>query len=93
MFNPRVTAVTMPPTASGEWRMMRPANSRAAGIGEASTLARQIVLLLDGSFAVVLLHRDPSYMETAGKAAYSLTQAALMERPVSAKRRGRQVRG
>jgi AcrR family transcriptional regulator len=63
----------------------------AGGIGDASMLARQILLLLDGSFAVVLLHRDPSYMETAGKAAYSLTQAALMARPVSPKRRGRQA--
>jgi hypothetical protein len=34
--------------------------------------ARQILLLLDGSFAVVLLHRDPGYMETAGEAASSL---------------------
>src|SRR5260221_7605926 len=34
-----------------------------------SLLARQIILLLDGSFAAVLLHRDPSYMETAGEAA------------------------
>lgn len=49
----------------------------AEGIGSGSQLARQIVLLLDGSFAVVLLQRDPSYMETAGEAARSLTQAAL----------------
>jgi AcrR family transcriptional regulator len=39
------------------------------------TLARQTVLLLDGSFAVVLLHRDPSYMETAGEAAHALIRA------------------
>jgi AcrR family transcriptional regulator len=65
----------------------------ADGIGDASTLARQILPLLDGSFAVVLLHRDPSYMETAGKAAYSLTQAALAARPGSSKRRGRQASG
>ena len=32
----------------------------AEGICEATTLARQILLLLDGSFAVVLLHRDAS---------------------------------
>jgi len=63
----------------------------AEGIGDASTLARQIVLLLDGSFAVVLLHRDPSYMETAGKAAHALTQAALTARPASPKRRVRQA--
>jgi AcrR family transcriptional regulator len=49
----------------------------AAGIKtEAPQLARQIVLLLDGSFAVVLLHRDPTYMEAAGEAAGSLIRAA-----------------
>jgi AcrR family transcriptional regulator len=52
----------------------------ADGIGNGSLLARQIVLLLDGSFAVVLLHRDPSYMETAGEAAFSLINAALKPR-------------
>ena len=55
----------------------------AEGIADPSQLARQVLLLLDGSFAVVLLHRDPSYMETAGEAASSLTAAAL------ARRRGR----
>lgn len=62
------------------------------GIGNASLLARQILLLLDGSFAVVLLHRDASYMETAGEAARSLTRAALRApraRPMSASRRVR----
>lgn len=48
-----------------------------AGIANALLLARQILLLLDGSFAVVLLHRDPTYMETAGEAAVSLINAAL----------------
>jgi len=51
-----------------------------AGIDEAGTLARQMLLLLDGSFAVVLLHRDPSYMETAGEAAEQLVAAALPRR-------------
>jgi AcrR family transcriptional regulator len=54
------------------------------GIAQASRLARQILLLLDGSFAVVLLHRDPSYIETAGEAAASLTRAAM-----PARRRGK----
>jgi hypothetical protein len=40
-------------------------------------LARQIRLLLDGSFAVALLHRDPSYMETAAEAAFTLVKTAL----------------
>ena len=52
----------------------------AEGIAQASKLARQVILLLDGSFAVVLLHRDPSYMETAGEAAFSLTKAAMRAR-------------
>jgi len=30
--------------------------------------------------AVTLLHRDPSYMETAGEAAFSLVRAALTSR-------------
>ena len=49
---------------------------KTGGILEASTLGRQIVLLLDGGFAVVLLRRDPSYMETAGEAAAALIAAA-----------------
>lgn len=41
---------------------------------EARRLARQIILLLDGAFAVVLLHRDASYMESAGEAAARLVR-------------------
>jgi len=50
------------------------------GIANAAELARQILLLLDGSFAVVQLHRDPSYMESAGEAAYALVAAAMKTR-------------
>jgi AcrR family transcriptional regulator len=57
----------------------------AEGIGDAAELARQMLLLLDGSFAVVLLHRDPSYMETAGKAAHALVAVALGGRKKQAK--------
>ena len=46
------------------------------GIASAALLARQVVLLLDGSFAVVLLHRDASYMESAGEAARTLIEGA-----------------
>lgn len=52
----------------------------AEGIPGAGMLARQVLLLLDGSFAVVLLHRDPSYMETAGAAAATLVETALSSR-------------
>ena len=54
----------------------------AEGIREESQLARQMLLLLDGSFAVVLLHRDLSYVETAGEAARCLTEAAMAVRRV-----------
>ncbi|NKJ35319.1 TetR/AcrR family transcriptional regulator [Rhizobium sp. SG570] len=49
-----------------------------AGAGtDALPLARQIMLLLDGSFTIVLLHRDPSYMETAADAAARLIDERL----------------
>ncbi len=54
----------------------------AEGIVEAEALARHVVLLLDGSFALVLLHRDPAYMEAAGDAAFALVSAALAARQV-----------
>ncbi|MHC2256665.1 AcrR family transcriptional regulator [Bradyrhizobium embrapense] len=47
------------------------------GVKDPLKLARQILLLLDGSFAVVLLHRDASYMETAGEAARTLIETVL----------------
>ncbi|MDB5526261.1 MAG: TetR family transcriptional regulator [Rhizobium sp.] len=48
----------------------------AEGIVNAEALARQIRLLLDGCFAVVMLHRDPSYFATAGLAAHALVSVA-----------------
>ena len=44
---------------------------------QAQLTARQIILLLDGAFAVVLLHRDPSYMLSAGEAAAALIRSAV----------------
>jgi AcrR family transcriptional regulator len=40
-------------------------------------LGRQIMLLLDGGFAVTLLHRDPSYLESAGAAAARLVATSI----------------
>lgn len=50
---------------------------KAGAGGDAPLLARQVMLLLDGAFAVVLLHRDPSYMETAAEAATDLIRGRL----------------
>lgn len=47
-------------------------------------LARRILLLLDGAFAIVLLHRDPTYMETAGEAAADLIHASATPSPTAA---------
>lgn len=49
---------------------------------QAKSTARQIILLLDGAFSVVLLHRDPSYMLAAGEAAAALIRASI-DRSVS----------
>ncbi len=54
-----------------------------AGFGtDGRDLARQIILLLDGAFAVALLHRDPSYIETAGTAAVDLIRGRANRAPV-----------
>ncbi|WP_346895400.1 helix-turn-helix domain-containing protein [uncultured Roseibium sp.] len=42
-------------------------------------LARQVVLLMDGAFSTMLVHRDPAYAEEAGRAAKALVTAKLME--------------
>ena len=42
------------------------------GIGNAKSIARSIVVLLDGAAAVMLVHRDPAYVEAAGAVAASL---------------------
>ncbi|GLH81136.1 TetR family transcriptional regulator [Bradyrhizobium sp. SSBR45G] len=57
----------------------------AEAIAGAAELARQMLLLLDGAFAVVLLHRDASYMETAAEAARALVAAALARRAKAGK--------
>ena len=39
-------------------------------------LARHVVLLMDGAFSTVLVHRDPAYVEAAGRAARALVAEA-----------------
>lgn len=52
----------------------------AEGLEHPAQLARQVVILLDGTFAVVLLNRDPAYMEAAGDAAFTLVSGAVASR-------------
>jgi AcrR family transcriptional regulator len=44
----------------------------AAGPDDAEQLARQIVVLLDGAVSIMLIHRDPSYIDAAGAVAARL---------------------
>jgi AcrR family transcriptional regulator len=42
------------------------------GVDDAATVARRIVILLDGAATVMLIHRDPTYIQAAGEVAASL---------------------
>lgn len=48
-----------------------------ANISHPEGLARQVVLLMDGAFSTMLVHRDPAYAEEAGRAAKALVSAQL----------------
>lgn len=50
---------------------------RAEDVSHAEHLAQQIVLLMDGAFSTMLVHRDPGYSETAAAAARNLVQIAV----------------
>lgn len=52
-----------------------------AGTADPAGLARQVVVLLDGAFATMLLHRDPGYAEAAGEAAAVLVRQAETSSP------------
>ncbi|WP_137933742.1 TetR/AcrR family transcriptional regulator [Mesorhizobium comanense] len=47
------------------------------GIKEPQTVAREIVLLIDGSFSIMLIHRNPDYIDAAGHAAATLVRARI----------------
>ena len=50
-----------------------------AGINPAEKLARQVVLLLDGAFAIMMVHHDPDYIREAGEAARQLVDMKLKD--------------
>lgn len=47
----------------------------AAGLSDPAFRARQLILLFDGAFSSMQMHRDPSYAEAAGAAAAALVTA------------------
>ncbi|WP_321499640.1 TetR/AcrR family transcriptional regulator [Breoghania sp.] len=42
--------------------------------GEAEAIAKEIMVLMEGAFSTVLLHRDPSYIQVAGDMARLLVE-------------------
>lgn len=46
-----------------------------------AALARQVVLLMDGAFSTMLVHRDAAYAEEAGRAAKSIIRARIEAGP------------
>jgi AcrR family transcriptional regulator len=48
----------------------------ASGIGGSEELSREVALLMDGAFAITLVHRNPDYFTAAGRAASRLVAAA-----------------
>ncbi|WP_298983275.1 TetR/AcrR family transcriptional regulator [uncultured Roseibium sp.] len=53
-------------------------NSLAShGCTQPGAVSRQVVLLMDGAFSTMLVHRDPSYIQEAGRAAKTLVKGAL----------------
>ncbi len=50
------------------------------GAPNGEMLARQVMVLLDGALADMLLHRDRAYVDAAGEAAFALVSAAMRSR-------------
>ena len=53
------------------------------GMFEPDATARQIVLLMDGAFSTMLVHRDAAYAEEAGRAARTIIRSAAGRARVS----------
>jgi AcrR family transcriptional regulator len=51
-----------------------------AGIEGPEELAREVVILMDGAFAITLVHRNPDYFDSAGRAASRLVASAMARR-------------
>ena len=47
-----------------------------AGLSDPAELARHIVLLMDGLFSTVLIHRDADYAASAARAAHAMVVTA-----------------
>lgn len=51
-----------------------------AGAARPTVLARHIMILMDGAFSTMLMHRDPEYADAAADAARAMVSAAMARR-------------
>jgi AcrR family transcriptional regulator len=51
---------------------------RNQSVKDADAIARKVVILFDGAAAIMLIHRDPAYIEEAGNAAASLIKQSVI---------------
>jgi len=54
---------------------------RDHGATDPASVARQIIVLLDGAATVMLIHRDPAYVDVAADIAAAATINAVKEEP------------
>lgn len=56
---------------------------RSEDVNNADAVARQLMLLLDGAIIQIMIHRDPSYADSAGRGAITLVEANKRRRRAS----------
>lgn len=54
-----------------------------AGTSNAPELARHIIILMDGAFSTMLMHREPDYADAAAEAARAMVFAAVVRSSVT----------
>jgi AcrR family transcriptional regulator len=59
---------------------------RSGGVPEPALAARQVMILLEGAIAQMLIHRDVAYSQAAGQAAAVIVATALSGAPVAVDR-------
>lgn len=64
---------------------------RGSGVSDPGLVGRQVMILLEGAIAQMLIHRDVSYAMAAGKAAAALVDSELSGMPAAADTRRTQM--
>ncbi len=72
-------AVTVGATHKKKFEAWLSAKFADAGLPESDRLARHVVLLMDGAFSTMLMHRDPDYADAAAAAARQMVAAQMSD--------------